>query len=103
VFTACDASNPLAGLSNNDLPDDDDESGPIRKRQRLLTEGEEEREEKEATGSDTPDDSQGSDYQDMIEKKAQNIIQQVRSIFAAFQEVGANISPRSGPRLVSKI
>jgi hypothetical protein len=89
------------------LLDDDGESGPVRKRQRLLTEGEEggeeEREEKETTGSDTPDDSQGSDYQDMIEKKAQNIIQQVRSIFAAFQEVGANISPRSGPRLVSKI
>jgi hypothetical protein len=48
-------------------------------------------------------DPHGSDYQDLQEKKAQNIIQQVQSIFAMFQEVGAKILHRSGPRLVSKI
>jgi hypothetical protein len=59
---------------------------------------EEEEEETAAT-----DDSHRSNYQNTPEKKAQDIIQRVQGIFATFQEVGANISLRSGPRLVSKI
>jgi hypothetical protein len=75
-----DAPNLLAGLLSNDLPEDDDESVPARKRRRFITD----KEEVETRGPDIPDDSHGSDCQDPLEKEARDIIQQVRSIFATF-------------------
>ncbi|KAJ8597090.1 hypothetical protein M405DRAFT_928360 [Rhizopogon salebrosus TDB-379] len=75
----CDTSNPLVGLPSNALPDDDDESGPTRKRQRLITK--EEREGEETMGLDTLDGSHGtcdgSDCQNLPEKKAHDFIQRV--------------------------